>query len=107
MVAGTAPFGRVLAVCGPFLRTIPCHHSGIQIERDAIDRYLANHPVVQRVHDALIGALGKFIEESHDGFEIGHALEAKQPFQDRVMPGDFTVLETIGATPNRERELGD
>ena len=100
-------FGRVVATCSAFLRTVAGHHGGIQIERDAIDGQLTEHPAVQRVHHRLIRTLRKLVEQPHDGLEVGHALKAKKSFQDWIMPGHFTMLKAIGTTPYREHELGD
>ncbi len=108
MMAGAASFGWVVAAHRACLaRRSGSSRGRIQIERDAVDRQLPEHPRSQGIHHGLIGALGEFFEESHYGFKVGHALEAEQAFQYRVVPGNFAVLEAVGTAPHREHELGD
>ena len=51
--------------------------------------------------------LRKAAKQSHDGLEVGHALDTEDAFEHGVVAGDFAVLESVGAASGREHELGD
>ena len=65
------------------------HSAGLSL--DATAQALNISKSVAAKYIRLIRPLYKFIEQTHDGFEIGHPLKAKYSLQHGVMPSDFPV----------------
>ncbi len=91
-VACAPPFGWVVAPSSALLLVIAGHDVGVHIQRDAIKRDLLKHPALEFAHHRFVGVLSKAAKQSPDGLEVGHALDAKEAFEQGVVAGDFTVL---------------
>ncbi len=77
-------------------RTVTCQ---------AIDLNLAEQPAIQPIKYLRIGGLIEFVAKPDQRFEVGHARKAEESLQNRVMPDDFRMLETIASAPDVEQKL--
>ena len=107
VVRQTSPASRVVALGRSRLRPIARHHGRVQVERQAIDLNLIKQTAIQPIKYLRVGGLIEFVEKPDQRFEVGHARKTEESLQDRVMPYQFGMLETIAAAPDVEQELRD
>jgi hypothetical protein len=105
MVAQAARFAGVVAFAGTLRRAVAGDDAGVQIEGDVAVGCLLKQPAVEHTKAVLVAHLVEFAKHACDGFEVGHALQAKYLRQCAIKAGDFAVFKTVGSAPDGEHEL--